>query len=65
LKKRTKKLLQIQAEPIRRGRSQYPKVFCFFFSKKKRFLPLAFACPTGYPLRYRDKRVVAGVAVAT
>jgi hypothetical protein len=36
LKKRTKKLLFVWAEPIRKSRSQkQPKVFCFFFSKKK------------------------------
>jgi hypothetical protein len=34
LKKRTKKLLSVEREP------KYPKVFCFFFSKKKAFLPL-------------------------
>jgi hypothetical protein len=34
LKKRTKKLLQIQAEPLRRGRSQMSKSFLLLFFKK-------------------------------
>jgi hypothetical protein len=42
LKKRTKKLLQIWLRPLRRGSAQDSKVFCFFFSKKKCFLPFAF-----------------------
>jgi hypothetical protein len=34
LKKRTKKLLQIQAEPLRKGRSQLSKSFLLLFFKK-------------------------------
>jgi hypothetical protein len=34
LKKRTKKLLQIQAEPLRKGRSQFGKSFLLLFCKK-------------------------------
>jgi hypothetical protein len=34
LKKRTKKLLQIQAEPPRKGRSQLSKRFLLLFFKK-------------------------------
>jgi hypothetical protein len=41
LKKRTKKLLQIQAEPLRKGRSQLSKSFLLLFSKKQAFLPPA------------------------
>jgi hypothetical protein len=48
LKKRTKKLLLV---PVRAGRigrvSQRTKVFCFFFSKKKYFLPPVPALPPG------------------
>jgi hypothetical protein len=41
LKKRTKKLLQIQAEPLRKGRSQADNSFLLLFFKKERlaFLP--------------------------
>jgi hypothetical protein len=35
LKKKTKKLLQIQAEPLRKGRSQLSKSFLFLFFKKE------------------------------
>jgi hypothetical protein len=35
LKKRTKKLLQIQAEPLRKGRSQLSKSFLLLFFKKE------------------------------
>jgi hypothetical protein len=49
LKKRTKKLLQIQAEPLRKGRSQLRKTFCFSVSKKgPSFLNPGIA-PTGPP----------------
>jgi hypothetical protein len=34
LKKRTKKLLQLQAEPLRKGRSQLSKSFLLLFFKK-------------------------------
>jgi hypothetical protein len=34
LKRRTKKLLQIQAEPLRKGRSQLSKSFLLLFFKK-------------------------------
>jgi hypothetical protein len=34
LKKRTKKLLTVWAEPIRKGRNQGADVFWFFFEKK-------------------------------
>jgi hypothetical protein len=40
-KKRTKKLLHIQAEPLRKGRSQLSKSFFFCVSKKQAFLLLA------------------------
>jgi hypothetical protein len=35
LKNRTKKLLQIQAEPLRKGRSQLSKSFLLLFFKKQ------------------------------
>jgi hypothetical protein len=38
LKKRTKKLWSVLAEPCRKGSAQFAKVFCFFFSKKQAFL---------------------------
>jgi hypothetical protein len=38
--KKNQKTFESWAEPIRRGRSQYAKVFCFFFSKKKSFFIL-------------------------
>jgi hypothetical protein len=44
LKKRTKKLLSVsvsgKAARSAGGCKQHSKVFCFFFSKKKYFLPL-------------------------
>jgi hypothetical protein len=45
LKKRTKKLLQIQAEPPRKGRSQSSKSFLLLFFKRKAFLLLALPAP--------------------
>jgi hypothetical protein len=41
LKKRTKKLLRALSGPFRTDTRQGTKVFCFFFSKKKAFLPRA------------------------
>jgi hypothetical protein len=40
LKKRTKKLLLCSMQAVFRPNEQRAKVFCFFFSKKKYFLPL-------------------------
>ena len=39
--KKNQKILQIQAEPLRKGRSQLSKSFLLLFSKKKAFLLLA------------------------
>jgi hypothetical protein len=46
LKKRTKKLRHIQAEPTRKGsEADFSESFCFFFSKKQAFLLLALPAP--------------------
>jgi hypothetical protein len=48
LKKRTKKLLLLGMRTDRSDRaSQQIKVFCFFFSKKKYFLPCFITHPPG------------------
>jgi hypothetical protein len=47
LKKRTKKLLQIQAEPLRKGRSQLSKSFLLLFFQKSRPSLLSPDCPAG------------------
>ncbi len=43
MKKGSKKLLRVWAQPTRSGSAQFSKVFCFFFSKKKSFLLLLLA----------------------
>jgi hypothetical protein len=44
LKKRTKKLLQIQAEPLRKGRSQFSKRFLLLFFKKEGLPAACLTC---------------------
>jgi hypothetical protein len=44
LKKRTKKLLQIQAEPLRKGRSQFGKSFLLLFFKKEGLPAACLTC---------------------
>jgi hypothetical protein len=44
LKERTKKLLQIQAEPLRKGRSQFSKSFLLLFFKKEGLPAACLTC---------------------
>jgi hypothetical protein len=64
LKKRTKKLLQIQAEPLRKGRSQFSKSFLLLFFKKEGLPAACLTCgrlPGQLPKK-RQKRLRTGLS---
>jgi hypothetical protein len=53
----SKKLLQIQAGPRRKGRSPLSKSFLLFFSRKKAFLPLALPA-AAYLGSYKEHLII-------
>jgi hypothetical protein len=68
LKKRTKKLLQIQAEPLRKGRSQLSKSFLLLFFKKAGLPAAGLTCgrlPGQLPfLKKSSKKLLSVFAAA-